>query len=69
MVESLSGHLAAMLNARQLDLAVLFDSRLYGEGAGPAGRRWQIQPLIEEDLFLIRAGRRPGGPACRARCV
>ena len=28
MVESLSGHLTSMLNARQLDLAVLFDSHL-----------------------------------------
>ena len=29
MVESMSGHLTAMLNARQLDLAVLFDTRLH----------------------------------------
>lgn len=28
MVESLSGHLSSMLNARQLDLAVLFDDEL-----------------------------------------
>jgi LysR family tcuABC transcriptional regulator len=47
MVESLSGHLAAMLNARQLDLAVLFDTH-------PA-RRWSVTPLVEEKLFLIQA--------------
>ena len=47
MVESLSGHLATMLNARQLDLAVLFDTH-------PA-RRWSVTPLLEEKLFLIQA--------------
>lgn len=47
MVESLSGHLSAMLNARQLDLAVLFDT--------DPGRRWSVTPLLEESLFLIRA--------------
>jgi LysR family tcuABC transcriptional regulator len=45
MVESLSGHLSAMLNARQLDLAVLFDT-------DPA-RRWSVTPLLQEKLFLI----------------
>lgn len=58
MVESLSGHLAAMLNARQLDLAVLFD-------ADP-GRRWSVTPLVEEKLFLIRA-RSEGGRKLPAR--
>jgi LysR family tcuABC transcriptional regulator len=47
MVESLSGHLSAMLNARQLDLAVLFDT-------DPA-RRWSVTPLLQEKLFLIRS--------------
>ena len=47
MVESLSGHLSAMLNARQLDLAVLFDTH-------PA-RRWSVTPLLEEKLFLIES--------------
>jgi len=58
MVESMSGHLAEMLNARALDMAVLFDSRLHGSEAGqarPGGRRWQVHPLIEERLFLIRS--------------
>jgi len=47
MVESLSGHLATMLNARQLDLAVLFDTH-------PA-RRWSVTPLLQEKLFLIQS--------------
>jgi LysR family transcriptional regulator, regulatory protein for tcuABC len=54
MVESLSGHLSAMLNARQLDLAVLFDT--------DPGRRWSVTPLVEEKLFLIRARRAQGEP-------
>jgi LysR family transcriptional regulator, regulatory protein for tcuABC len=57
MVESLSGHLSAMLNARQLDLAVLFDT--------DPGRRWSVTPLVEEKLFLIR--RRAAGQAPLAR--
>lgn len=47
MVESLSGHLSAMLNARQLDLAVLFHTEV--------ARRWSVTPLLEEKLFLIRS--------------
>lgn len=49
MVESLSGHLATMLNARQLDLAVLFSTQ--------AGRRWSVMPLLDEKLLLMRARR------------
>lgn len=47
LVESLSGHLATMLNARQLDLAIVFGAE--------SGRRWTIEPLLEEKLFLIAA--------------
>jgi LysR family tcuABC transcriptional regulator len=54
MTESLSGHLSQMLNARQLDLAVLFEVQ-------PA-RRWSVSALLEERLFLIRS-RRNGGLA------
>jgi LysR family tcuABC transcriptional regulator len=55
MVESLSGHLAAMLNARQLDLAVLFDT--------DPGRRWSVTALLEERLYLIGAhGAKPALP-------
>lgn len=47
LVESLSGHITAMLNARQLDLAVLFDT-------GTA-RRWSVMPLLKEKLYCIRS--------------
>ena len=46
LVESMSGHLTGMLNARQLDLAVLFDTG--------AARRWSVMPLLEEKLYLMR---------------
>jgi LysR family tcuABC transcriptional regulator len=49
MVESLSGHLSAMLNARQLDLAILFNTQ--------TATRWSVMPLLEEKLLLIRARR------------
>ena len=55
MVEGMSGHLTDMLNARALDMAVLFDARLHGGQARAGGRRWQVHPLIEEELFPIRA--------------
>jgi LysR family tcuABC transcriptional regulator len=45
IVESLSGHLSTMLNARQLDLAVLFSTQ--------AARRWSVMPLLEEMLLFI----------------
>ena len=45
MVESLSGYLASMLNARQIDLAMLFNDE-------PA-QRWTVQPLLDERLFVI----------------
>ncbi len=57
MVESMSGHLASMLNARTLDLAVLFDARLQTQPDGPGSRLWQVQPLLNEDLFFISARR------------
>ena len=47
MVESLSGYLSSMLNARALDLAVLFDT-------DPA-RRWSVTPLMTERLYLIQS--------------
>ena len=55
LVESMSGHLTSMLNARQLDLAVLFDT---GEA-----RRWSVMPLLEEKLYLMspRPTGRTGG--------
>jgi LysR family transcriptional regulator, regulatory protein for tcuABC len=55
LVEGMSGHLAAMLNARDLDLAVLFDLA--------EGRRWSHTRLLEERLFLIQAVDAEGGEA------
>lgn len=55
MVETLSGHLADMLNARQLDLAVLFETQ-------PA-RRWSVMPLLAEKLFLIASRATDAGTA------
>lgn len=49
MVESLSGHLGSMLNARQLDLAMLFNTQV--------ATRWSVTPLLDERLLLIQARR------------
>jgi len=49
LVEGLAGHLAAMLNSRQLDLAVLFQDDL--------GHNWSATPILDEQLFLVA---RPG---------
>src|SRR6218665_671369 len=58
MVEGMSGHLTTMLRARELDVAVLFgyrpDSLQLRQPAEGAGRGWQVEPLIEEELFLFR---------------
>lgn len=54
LVESLSGNLAALLNARQLDLAVLFET--------DAARRWSVLPLLDERLFVIGRRDLPGMP-------
>lgn len=63
MVESMSGHLTAMLNARQLDLAVLFDTRLHQTRQAGGGRGWSVMPLLEEDLFLVQRAGAPRLPA------
>lgn len=52
LVESLSGHLADMLNARRLDLAVLFRA--------DEARHWQVMPLLHERLFVIGPPGLPG---------
>lgn len=62
LVESMSGHVSTMLNARQLDLAVLFNT-------DPA-RRWSTMPLLEERLYYIRARREVNGePSARVRAT
>lgn len=55
LVEALSGHLSAMLNARQLDLAILFHT--------DTARRWSVTPLLNERLYVIGAAGLPGLPA------
>jgi LysR family tcuABC transcriptional regulator len=45
LVESLSGNLAAMLNSRQLDLAILFET--------DAAKRLSAMPLLDESLFVV----------------
>ena len=57
LVESLSGHLGAMLNARQLVLAVLFQTDV--------ARRWSVLPLLDEKLFVIGRADLPGLPPGR----
>ncbi|AOY92608.1 LysR family transcriptional regulator [Cupriavidus sp. USMAA2-4] len=55
LVESLSGNLGAMIGARQLDLAVLFQTA--------AGQRWSVTPLLTERLFVIARPGLPGLPS------
>ncbi|QXZ08644.1 LysR family transcriptional regulator [Comamonas sp. Y33R10-2] len=54
MVSALSGHLTSLLNARQLDLAILFDTQ--------SARRWSVMQLLEERLFLIQSRQQPVAP-------
>nr|WP_284507657.1 LysR family transcriptional regulator [Caballeronia sp. AZ7_KS35] len=54
LVEALSGHLAAMLDARQLDLALVARTN--------ATRRWRLSPLIDERVYLIGREGMPGFP-------
>ena len=57
MVSALSGHLTSLLNARQLDLAILFDTQ--------SARRWSVMPQLEEQLFLIQSRQQPVAPQIR----
>jgi len=60
MVEALSGHLTTMLHARQLDLAVLFQT--------DTPRRWSVSPLLAEKLFVVASptlAKRPMGTKVR----
>ncbi len=57
MVSALSGHLTSLLNARQMDVAILFDTQ--------SARRWRVTPLLEEQLFLIQSRQSPVAPKIR----
>ncbi|MDR2153408.1 MAG: LysR family transcriptional regulator [Burkholderiaceae bacterium] len=54
LVEALSGHLAQMLNTRQIDLAIVFRA--------DAARRWSVTPLLDERLYVIGAPDLPALP-------
>jgi LysR family tcuABC transcriptional regulator len=54
LVEMLSGYLASQLNARQLDLAVVFHA--------DTARRWTVLPLLDEAVILLHAPGFPGIP-------
>ncbi|WP_335977266.1 LysR family transcriptional regulator [Acinetobacter calcoaceticus] len=45
LIEGLSGDLKALVNARQLDVAIIFS-----DDVDP---QWAIQPLVKEQMFLI----------------
>jgi len=55
IVEALSGNLTDMLNARELDLAVLFETE--------SARRLNVAPLLDERLFVIGARDLAGMPS------
>lgn len=52
IVESLSGHLASMINTRNLDMAIMFSTK--------AHRRWHVRPLLRESLFFISSSQVSG---------
>ncbi|SPA23013.1 putative transcriptional regulator, LysR family [Cupriavidus taiwanensis] len=54
VVEALSGHLSEMLNARRLDLAIVFRTE--------TARRWSVTPLLDEKLYVLGAPDLPGLP-------
>ncbi len=54
LVESLSGNLATMLNARQLDLAILFETDV--------AKRLSATPLLDERLFVVGSHQLIGMP-------
>jgi LysR family transcriptional regulator, regulatory protein for tcuABC len=45
LVESLSGNLAHLVNARQLDIAIIFTQDV--------DSNWAVQPLLKEQMFLM----------------
>ena len=61
LVEALSGHLPAMLDGRQLDLALV--------ARGNASRHWSVRPLIDERIYLLGRADLPGFPTTEAVSV
>lgn len=58
LIEALSGHLSNLLNARQLDLAIIFDPR--------TTTRCTAIPLLEEELFVVGKRGLTGMPTGRS---
>lgn len=54
LTDGMSGHLAQMLQARTLDVAILFEINAVNAPEQALRQRWQTQPLLDEDLFLFR---------------
>ncbi|AOB31943.1 LysR family transcriptional regulator [Bordetella sp. H567] len=54
IIEGLTSHLAALLNSRQLDLALLFEAN--------DPKRWSVTPLLDERLFVVGRTDMPGFP-------
>jgi len=61
LVEALSGHLPAMLDARQLDLALVTRAN--------ASRHWSVRPLIDERIYLLGRADLPGFPVADSLSV
>ncbi|MES2949511.1 MAG: LysR substrate-binding domain-containing protein [Pseudomonadota bacterium] len=55
LIEGNSNSLAGMLNARELDFAILFDARSLSEETPSKQRHLIIQELVEEKLFWVQS--------------
>ncbi len=55
LIEGNSNSLAGMLNARELDFAILFDARSLSEETQSKQRHLIIQELVEEKLFWVQS--------------
>lgn len=58
IIEAPTSHLAALLNSRQLDLALLFEAN--------DPRRWSVTPLLDERLFVVARTDLPALPSTLA---
>jgi LysR family tcuABC transcriptional regulator len=62
LVETLSGHLTTMLDARQLDLALVARANARTNTT----RRWSLHPLVDERIYLLGRADLPGFPTAAA---
>ncbi len=61
LVESSSNNLAVMLNARELDFAILFDARLQLGDPQTKQRHLEARELVEEKLFWVSSKKEQHG--------